>query len=71
MNRFKKWLTDKYLPTYVRLSMLAENERLKSENARMESEMALLKSYIRGIERALRAQRAEITVQGDSTNGSN
>ncbi|MEG1752730.1 MAG: hypothetical protein RR234_02345 [Christensenella sp.] len=71
MNRFKKWLTDKYLPAYVRLSMLSENERLKSENARLESEMALLKSYIRGIERALRARHTEITVQGVSTNGCN
>ena len=64
MSRFKRWLVDKYLPTYARQAMAEENRELREKIAKMKLEMADLKGYCDGLEMALRTIR-RITITNE------
>lgn len=57
MSEFKRWLVDKYLPTWAKQTVLKENAQLKGKISQMELELADLKGYCEGLETALRAIR--------------
>ena len=50
----KKWLTDRFLPMWAKDTVFADNKRLQKENARLLLEVELLKSYIKGLEFAVK-----------------
>lgn len=57
MGRFKRWLCQKFLPTYCRDGLMEENEALRAEVERQERKIGQLNAYIDGMETALRYQR--------------
>ena len=57
MSRFKRWLVNKYLPTWARQTLEQENKDLEAQISRMKLEMADLKGYCDGLETALRTIR--------------
>ena len=64
MSRFKRWLVNKYLPTWAKQTMMEENEKLKAEVRRLRAEQDCLQSYCDGLETALRAIR-RITIHNE------
>ena len=67
MRRFKNWLIKKFLPTWAREELLAENNRLQEQIADLRAEKANLLSYIEGLERGIRAQRRIIIHNGEAS----
>lgn len=57
MNRFRRWLCQKFLPAYCRDGLMEENEALRAEVERQEQQIKRLNAYIDGMETALRYQR--------------
>ena len=50
----KRWLINRFLPMLAKECVLADNKRLQGENLRLQLEVDLLKSYINGLEFALK-----------------
>ena len=67
MRRFKNWLITKFLPTWAKEELLAENNRLQEQIAALQAEKANLRSYIEGLERGIRAQRRIIIHNGEAS----
>ena len=65
MTRIKRWICDKYLPSYARESAAEEMRRLKARIFDLESENARLRAYIEGFERSTRQMRKIIINTGD------
>ena len=50
----KNWLINNFLPLWAKETILADNKRLQKQNLRLQLEVDLLKSYIKGLEFALK-----------------
>lgn len=57
MTKIKEWLYNKFLPAYLRESLLEENLRLNERLAQIKAENLRLREYINGMQDALRASR--------------
>ena len=57
MSKLKKWLINKFLPAYCRDELLAANANHIRENEELRQEIARLRSYISGMDTAMRNQR--------------
>lgn len=57
MKRFKRWLTERFLPVWLKGELLKENERLRSELQEKQIHIRELNAYIEGLELGLRTQR--------------
>lgn len=70
MRNLNKWFCEKFLPTWCREEMIDENNRLTRRVIELKSENAALKSYIEGMETALRlSKRIKIFTEGVKANG--
>lgn len=58
MKKFKRWLIEKFLPTYCRNELLEENKRLANKIAELQAKNDRLNAYIDGMESALRYQKS-------------
>ena len=65
MKKFKRWLIEKFLPTYCRNELLEENKRLANKIAELQAKNDRLNAYIDGMESALRYQK--ITIRKEVT----
>lgn len=65
MKKFKRWLIEKFLPTYCRNELLEENKRLANKIAELQAKNGRLNAYIDGMESALRYQK--ITIRNEVT----
>lgn len=65
MKKFKRWLIEKFLPTYCRNELLEENKRLANKIAELQAKNDRLSAYIDGMESALRYQK--ITIRNEVT----
>lgn len=57
IRKIKHWLYNKYLPLYLRESLLQENEKLRKENGKLRESILERDAYIDGLEAGIRAQR--------------
>lgn len=62
MTKIKTWLCKKFLPAYLRESLLEENARLTARLAQFKEENLRLREYISGMQDALRLNR-KITIK--------
>lgn len=60
MTKFKRWLIEKFLPTYCRNELLEENKRLSERIKELQAKNDRLNAYIDGMESALRYQKITI-----------
>lgn len=67
IKKFKNWLVTKFLPTWAKEELLAENARLKDRIATLQMEKSNLISYIDGLEKGIRAQRRIIINNGEAS----
>lgn len=65
MKRFKIWLMEKFLPAWAKLEAAEERERMQKRIRELEEENRQLKSYITGMQDALRRQRKIVINTGD------
>lgn len=65
MKKFKRWLIEKFLPTYCRNELLEENKRLANKIEELQAKNDRLNAYIDGMESALRYQK--ITIRNEVT----
>ena len=65
MKKFKRWLIEKFLPTYCRNELLEENKRLSNKIPELQAKNDRLNAYIDGMESALRYQK--ITIRNEVT----
>ena len=65
MKKFKRWLIEKFLPTYCRNELLEENKRLANKISELQAKNDRLNAYIDGMESALRYQK--ITIRNEVT----
>jgi len=63
MSKFKQWLYQRFLPAYCRDDLMEANTRLLAANAAQKQEIDRLRSYIAGLETAMRRQ-PRITIYG-------
>ena len=61
-NRFKEWLYCKYLPSYAKERVWADNKRLYAEieEVKAQRELDIERAYSRGMAYALRHMRISI-----------
>ena len=57
IRKIKHWLYKKYLPLYLRESLLQENEKLREEVSKLRASVLERDAYIDGLEAGIRAQR--------------
>lgn len=57
IKRFRKWLIERFLPTWAKESVLKENEQLKAKLDEQALEIERLNAYIDGLENGVRWQR--------------
>lgn len=57
MGRIKRWLIERWLPTWAREEMLDELRRRQTEINDLREHNARLQAYIDGLEAGIRAQR--------------
>ena len=65
MKKFKRWLIERFLPTYCRNELLEENKQLANKIAELQAKNDRLNAYIDGMESALRYQK--ITIRNEVT----
>ena len=65
MKKFKRWLIERFLPTYCRNELLEENKRLANKITELQAKNDRLNAYIDGMESALRYQK--ITIRNEVT----
>lgn len=65
MNKFKKWLYERYLPAYCREKLMEENESLKKQLQEATAENRELKAYINGMQTRLKSVKIQINNRGD------
>ena len=53
----KKWLIDTFLPMWAKETVLSDNRALARKVKALEQENEILSSYIRGLEKGIRAGR--------------
>lgn len=64
MKKIKKRLIEKYLPIYLRESLIKENERLQIQVTELQNENKALTAYIDGLEYGVRNQRRIVIYGG-------
>lgn len=57
IQKWKKWLINRYLPLWARQEMQEEIHSLKREKAALERRIDHLTAYINGLETGIRHQR--------------
>lgn len=57
MNKCKRWLLERFLPTWCREELLEENRKLRSEIEDQRQQLRQLEAYISGMRTALRLGR--------------
>lgn len=63
MTKFKRWLYTRFLPAWCRDDLIETNARLLAANKEQKQEIDRLRSYIAGLETAMRRQ-PRITIYG-------
>ena len=57
MKKIRRWLIERFLPTWAKQELLAENATLKVENAKLRAKVREQEAFINGLEAGIRAQR--------------
>lgn len=57
MKKIKQWLTERFLPVYLKAELMNENERLREENRELRTHIRELNAYADGLEFGIRHQR--------------
>lgn len=65
MRKFKKWLVERFLPVYLKETLLKENAQLLEEKRKLEIHIKELNAYITGLENGIRAQRRIVINNGE------
>ena len=64
MTKFKKWLTERYLPAYAKESILEDNKRLNEAVRAQAQKIRELEAYIDGVQSATKSLR-KIVINND------
>lgn len=66
MNKIKKWLYERFLPAWCKDDLMGTNKALTARVCELKQENAELRSYISGVEMALRYTR-RVSVKNEVT----
>lgn len=64
MKRFRKWLLERFLPTWAKESVYKENAALRERIATQQREIERLNAYIDGLEAGIKSQRRIVINNG-------
>lgn len=67
MKKIKRWLTERFLPVYLKEELMKENKRLEAENEKLRIRVKELNAYADGLEFGLRSQRRLIINSREGT----
>lgn len=67
MNKFKRWLINRFLPVWAKETLLTENAKLMAEVDRLKAELNERDAYIDGLRAGIRAQRRIIINTGEAS----
>lgn len=67
MKKIKRWLTERFLPVYLKEELMKENKRLEAENEKLRIRVKELNAYADGLEFGLRSQRRLIVNAKEGT----
>ena len=65
IKKFRHWLIERFLPVYLRESLLEENRRLEEKNRVLKGQNERLLAYIDGLENGIKAQRRIVINTGE------
>ena len=57
IRRIKKWLWDRFLPMWMKESLLADYRSVLRENEELRKELAIKNAYITGLETGIKSVR--------------
>ena len=57
IRRIKKWLWDRFLPMWMKESLLADYRSVLRENEELRKELAIKNAYITGLEIGIKSVR--------------
>ena len=57
IKKFKKWLTDRFLPMWAKETVLQENKQLRLQVADLQNKLDKKDAYIEGLELGMRYLR--------------
>lgn len=57
IRKIKQWLFDRFLPMWVKETLLKDNRRLCQENEDLQKKLDIQNAYIAGLETGVRALR--------------
>ena len=64
MRHVRKWLLERFLPAWAKVSVYRENRALRDKLERQEQDIRELNAYIDGLETALRSMRRIVIQNG-------
>ena len=65
IKKFRHWLIERFMPVYLRESLLEENRRLEEQNKELKVHIEKLNAYIDGLENGIKAQRRIVINTGE------
>ena len=68
MTRLKRWIIDKFLPTWCRSELMDENRRLTEKIEKQAAKIDRLNAYIDGLQDAL-CRQPKIIINGGDASG--
>ena len=57
MKRLKNWLYNRFMPIWLKETLLADYRSALKENENLRKELAIKNAYITGLENGIKAQR--------------
>lgn len=65
MKKIKNWLYNRFLPLWVKETVLADNKRLQAENEKLLVLLAEKEAYIEGLHCGMKHQRRIVINTGE------
>lgn len=65
IKKIKNWLYNRFLPVWVKETVLQDNKRLQAENERLLVLLAKKEAYIEGLHTGMKSQRRIVINTGE------
>ena len=65
MKKIKNWFVNRFLPMWVKETVLRDNRKLTDENEALRNKIAELEAYIHGLHAGMKSMRRVVVNAGE------